>query len=97
MTILDPDGLELATFDELVPVDGLRVAEIGCGDGRFTFRYAGRAASVLAVDPDEEAIESARSELPRALRSHVRFERADAREFELPAREFDLALFAWSL
>lgn len=97
MAILDPDGLELATFDELVSLDGLRVAEIGCGDGRFTYRYADRAASVLAIDPDEEAIALARSELPRTLSDHVRFEAASARDFELPRGEFELALFSWSL
>jgi ubiquinone/menaquinone biosynthesis C-methylase UbiE len=97
VSLLDPDGLELATFDELVDVDGLTVAEIGCGDGRFTFRYGHRAAAVLAVDPDEESIATAQRELPRDLRSHVRFEAANAREFELPRGEFDLALFSWSL
>jgi ubiquinone/menaquinone biosynthesis C-methylase UbiE len=94
---LDPYGVELQTFDDLIDVDGLRVVEIGCGDGRFTFRYGRRAASVLAIDPDEEAIETARRETPRGLRRRLRFEAAGARQFELPRAEFDLALFSWSL
>jgi ubiquinone/menaquinone biosynthesis C-methylase UbiE len=94
---LDPHGVELQTFDELVDVDGLRVLEVGCGDGRFTFRYGRRAASVLAIDPDEEAIETARHDTPRGLRRRLRFEAAGGRDFELPAAEFDLALFSWSL
>jgi ubiquinone/menaquinone biosynthesis C-methylase UbiE len=94
---LDPHGVELQTFDELVDVDDLRVLELGCGDGRFTFRYGRRAASVLGVDPDEEAIATARSETPRGLRRRLRFEAANARSLELPSGEFDLALFSWSL
>jgi ubiquinone/menaquinone biosynthesis C-methylase UbiE len=91
---LDPHGVELQTFDELVEVDSLRVLELGCGDGRFTFRFGQRAASVLGIDPEEQAIETARRETPRGLRSRLRFEAANARDFELPAGEFDLALFS---
>jgi ubiquinone/menaquinone biosynthesis C-methylase UbiE len=94
---LDPHGVELQTFDELVDVDGLRVLELGCGDGRFTFRIGSRAASVLGIDPDEDAIATARRETPRGLRRRLRFEAANAREVELPSAEFDLALFSWSL
>jgi ubiquinone/menaquinone biosynthesis C-methylase UbiE len=94
---LDPNGVELQTFDELVDVNDLRVLELGCGDGRFTFRYGRRAASVLGIDPDGEAIETARRETPRGLRRRLRFEAANARDFELPGEEFDLALFSWSL
>lgn len=94
---LDPNGVELQTFDDLVDVEGLRVLEIGCGDGRFTFRYGRRAASVVAIDPDEDAIEVARRDTSRSLRRKLRFEAASARDFELPPAEFDLALFSWSL
>jgi ubiquinone/menaquinone biosynthesis C-methylase UbiE len=94
---LDLDGVELATFDELFDVRGRRVLEVGCGDGRFTFRYARRAASVLGLDPDEESIAHARDETPRGLRRRIRFEAVSARDFDLPRGEFDLALFSWSL
>jgi ubiquinone/menaquinone biosynthesis C-methylase UbiE len=95
--VVDPDGIELATIRELVDVRGLRVVEIGCGDGRMTFDYAGEAASVFAFDPEDELIEQARTATPRELRRRIRFEAADAAEIELPEREFDLALFSWSL
>lgn len=48
---IDPEGEELDALRALAPVDGLRVLELGCGDGRLTFRYAEPAASVLA-QPD---------------------------------------------
>ena len=82
---------------ELVDFDGLRVVEIGCGDGRMTFTYAGEAASVFAFDPDEDMIRAAQAETPSARRRRIRFEVADAAEIDLPKREFDLALFSWSL
>jgi ubiquinone/menaquinone biosynthesis C-methylase UbiE len=95
--VVDPDGVELATMRELVAVSGRRVLEIGCGSGRMTFAYAGDAVSVLAIDADEELIREARAATPRPLRAAVRFEAADAAEIDLPKREFDLALFSWSL
>ena len=94
--IVDPDGIETATIRELVDLNGVRIVEIGCGDGRLTVGCAEEAASVLAFDQDEESIRAARAALPRRLRDKVRFEVADA-EVELPGYEFDLALFSWSL
>jgi ubiquinone/menaquinone biosynthesis C-methylase UbiE len=95
--VVDPDGVELPTIRELVDLKGLRVVEIGCGEGRMTFGYAEEAASVLAFDADEELVETARASTPRALRDRIDFEAADAAEIDLPAAEFDLALFSWSL
>ncbi len=95
--VVDPDGVELATIRELVDLRGLRVVDVGCGDGRLSFACAREGATVLAFDPDEEAIATARAETPRALRRRIRFEVADAAQIELPKGEFDLALFSWSL
>jgi len=50
---LDPEGHETAALDQLLPdLRGRRVLEVGCGEGRLTCRYADRAGSVLAIDPD---------------------------------------------
>jgi ubiquinone/menaquinone biosynthesis C-methylase UbiE len=95
--VVDPDGVELATIRELVDLEGLRLVEIGCGDGRLTFGCAEQAASVFAFDSDEEVVHEARASTPRALRDRIRFEVSDAPEIALPPAEFDLALFSWSL
>jgi len=95
--VVDPDGVELPTIRELVDLEGLRILEIGCGDGRMTFGCAEEAASVFAFDSDEELVQKARASIPRALRDRIRFEVADAAEIDLPPAEFDLALFSWSL
>jgi ubiquinone/menaquinone biosynthesis C-methylase UbiE len=94
---IDPEGAEIEVLNRLAPVDGLRVLELGCGDGRLTLRYAHTAERVLAVDPDEDKIASARAALPDALADRVSFVAAGAAEVDAPRRSFDLALFAWSL
>jgi ubiquinone/menaquinone biosynthesis C-methylase UbiE len=73
------------------------VLELGCGDGRLTFRIADAARSVLAVDPDSEAIERARAAIPQRLADRVTFAVAQAEELDAPTAAFDLALFSWSL
>ena len=94
---IDPEGVETRALARLAPVNGLRVLELGCGDGRLTFRYASPAESVLAVDPDAEQIEAARAALPRELASVVTFAVAGAADVEVPHESFELALFSWSL
>ena len=95
--VVDPDGVELATIRELVGLRGLRVLDVGCGEGRLSFACASDGAEVFAFDPDEEVVATARAETPRELRKRLRFEVAHAREIELPKGEFELALFSWSL
>jgi cyclopropane fatty-acyl-phospholipid synthase-like methyltransferase len=94
---VDPEGVEISALRQLAPMDGLRVLELGCGDGRLTFRYARETESVLAVDPDAERIANALAAQSRELADHVAFAVAGAAEVEGPRRRFDLALFAWSL
>ncbi|MGH3077363.1 MAG: class I SAM-dependent methyltransferase [Gaiellaceae bacterium] len=94
---IDPEGVEMAALVELAPVDGLRVLEVGCGDGRLTFQVAPAAASVLAVDLDEERIEKARRSMPAELAEKVTFAAQGAAEVDVPRHSFDLALFSWSL
>ena len=94
MAILDdPEGFEIAALARMVPdFHGMRVLEIGCADGWLTRKYAGPAASVVSIDPDEDSIASLRRELPyvdaRAIGIH---------DLVLPPGSVDVALFAWSL
>lgn len=94
---IDPEGAETGGLARIAPLDGLRVLELGCGDGRLTFRYAGAAAFVLAVDPDAGRIDQARAALSPELAETVTFAVAGGAEVDAPRRSFDLALFSWSL
>jgi 2-polyprenyl-3-methyl-5-hydroxy-6-metoxy-1,4-benzoquinol methylase len=94
----DPEGHETDALVDLVQLEGREVLEIGCGDGRLTWRFADRAAHVTAIDPFEDAIERAKdrlrgTDLPIDFR-HVAFEDFAAAS---DGDEFDVALLSWSL
>ena len=71
--VKDPEGHELAALLGMVDFKGRDVLEAGCGDGRFTWRYAAQAAQVTAIDPNGEAIEAAEANLPAELKRRVTF------------------------
>lgn len=99
MTVsIDPEGTEISVIHELVDISGKTVLEVGCGDGRLTWRYAEQAASVMAIDPNENRIEQAIQSIPEALRSKVDFRVADITDDgDFPRDAFDLAILAHSL
>jgi 16S rRNA A1518/A1519 N6-dimethyltransferase RsmA/KsgA/DIM1 with predicted DNA glycosylase/AP lyase activity len=94
---IDGEGAEIAALDRLVELGGLRVLEVGAGDGRLTLKYAARTAEVLAVEPDEELVADARAALPPELADRVRFEAVDILELESPPASYDAAVLSWSL
>lgn len=94
---MDPQGVETGVINDLVDFDGLRVLEVGCGDGRMTWRFAEEASSVLAVDVNDEKIEAAKRATPDHLRSMVRFEVCDITQTRLAGDSFDGAVFSYSL
>jgi 2-polyprenyl-3-methyl-5-hydroxy-6-metoxy-1,4-benzoquinol methylase len=96
---IDPEGYEIKALQELITFDGKHVLEIGCGDGRLTWRYAEKAARVTAIDPDEEEIANARLNCPDHLKDQVSFVASNIEEFAPGSEgsEFDIVIFAWSL
>jgi 16S rRNA A1518/A1519 N6-dimethyltransferase RsmA/KsgA/DIM1 with predicted DNA glycosylase/AP lyase activity len=89
----DPERHEIAALAQVVPsLAGLDVVEIGCGDGRLTRRYATEAGSVIAIDPDADAIDELRRALPQVDARAIGIE-----QFDVPAQSVDVVLFAWSL
>ena len=95
--VIDPEGAHLAALRRLGEFRGKRVLELGCGDGRLTLGVADDSASVLAFDPDAEAVERARRSLPSELTQRVSYQVASGKEIEVEPGSFDLALFSWSL
>jgi len=88
----DPEGHEIAALGAMVSFASCRVLEIGCGDGRLTERYVDEAASVVAVDPDADAVSELAAAFPHVDTRAIGFE-----ELALPPGSFDIVLFAWSL
>jgi ubiquinone/menaquinone biosynthesis C-methylase UbiE len=78
-------------------MDGRDVLEIGSGNGRLTWRYAARAASVVGLEPEQTHVLRARATVPVAMQNHIAFRVADAASVELPDAAFDVVVFAWSI
>lgn len=93
----DPEGRELAALDRLASLAGMRVLEIGCGDGRLTWSLAERADQVFAVDPDREAVDRARRIVPKDLKDRIRFEVGEAETHPFLEGGFETTVFSWSL
>ena len=94
---IDPEGSETAVIHELVDFSGANVLEVGCGDGRLTWRYAEAAATVLAMDMNGEKIKRANAATPASLVSKTSFVVADIAEVELSPYAYDVAILAHSL
>ncbi len=94
---VDPEGIETQVIHRLIDFTDKRVVDIGCGDGRMTWRYAQRAASVLGIDPDPELIASAKAATPDGLAGRVTFRVDDACTAAFPDGPYDVAVLAWSL
>jgi 2-polyprenyl-6-hydroxyphenyl methylase/3-demethylubiquinone-9 3-methyltransferase len=87
-------GEESRRIDDLVPLHGARVLDVGCGEGRLTAFAAARAASVYAFDPDAERVEKARA---AADAERVTFAVHGAEALDVERESFDIALCGWSL
>ncbi|GAB7023570.1 class I SAM-dependent methyltransferase [Salidesulfovibrio brasiliensis] len=69
-SIYDTEGNPLVALDSLVlppllgDVAGLRVADLGCGTGRYTSWLAKRGATVTGLDFSQGMLDQARTKLP---------------------------------
>ena len=96
---VDPEGNEIRALVYLVDLSGRDVLEIGCGDGRLTWRYADSVSHVTAIDPFAEGIKRAKQSLSEASRGRVKFLHVAFEEFAVATdpSTFDIAILSWSL
>jgi ubiquinone/menaquinone biosynthesis C-methylase UbiE len=90
----DLHGAEPARIEALVTLDGARVLDVGCGEGRLTGFAAAQAGSVYAFDPNAERVEKARAVVDAEL---VGFGVHGAEALDVERENFDVALCGWSL
>jgi tRNA A58 N-methylase Trm61 len=95
----DPEGNEINALFQMVDLDGKHVLEIGSGDGRLTWRYAGRAGHVTAIEPFADSVIRAKQNLPRELNNRVELLQIGFEEYATKAKSesFDLVILSWSL
>jgi len=100
MTIqIDPEDTETEILHSLVDFTGKNVLEVGCGDGRLTWRYADKAQKITAIDPDSEEIAVALKNRPKELDNSVEFIESTLLDFKLSDEmsRFDVVILSWSL
>jgi ubiquinone/menaquinone biosynthesis C-methylase UbiE len=92
----DPEKNELAHLRRYADFSRKRVLEIGCGDGRLTWRYARGAHRVVGIDLERDDLRVASIERPSDLERLVSF--AQANSIRMPFRNdaFDMAVLSWS-
>jgi 2-polyprenyl-3-methyl-5-hydroxy-6-metoxy-1,4-benzoquinol methylase len=99
MIRIDPENNESRALFALADLTNRRVLEIGCGDGRLTWRYAHKAAHVIAIDPFEGSIRRAKENTPDDLKSRVEFRHIGFEDFAAASASsaFDIVILSWSL
>lgn len=94
---IDPEEKEFEALLALAgDLTGQRVLEVGCGSGRLTTHLAPHAAHITAIDPDEERIARANTNLPSALADRISYHALPLEDLP-PGKKFDMVLLSWSL
>src|SRR5689334_14039360 len=93
----DPEENEKKHLQKYADFKGRRVLEVGCGEGRLTWKYASSTSLTVGVDPDHDALRVARADSTEDLRNRVQFAGASARNIPFSKETFDIAILAWSL
>jgi ubiquinone/menaquinone biosynthesis C-methylase UbiE len=92
----DPEQNETKHLLQFADLPGKRVLEVGCGEGRLTWRYASKPALTAALDLDRDALRVATIDRPSDLENRVHFSNAQAESIPFPKETFDIAVLAWS-
>src|SRR5512143_3168248 len=94
---IDPENNETRALFDMVNFSGQQVLEIGCGDGRVTWRYADRAARVTAIDPSAKQIALAREQLADQLQDHIEFQDITFEDFAAASASstFDIVILSY--
>jgi SAM-dependent methyltransferase len=90
----DERGEAARVLDRLGVRSGMRVADIGAGDGYYTVRLAGRGAVVWAEDITAEYVERLEARVARERLARVTVIKGTPGDPKVPAGSVDLAILA---
>lgn len=93
----DPEGFERKILHKYADFANQRVLEIGCGEGRLTWKYAASTRQVAGIDLEANDLRVARMERASDLENKVSFTQASAHNIPFGHENFDIAILAWSL
>jgi ubiquinone/menaquinone biosynthesis C-methylase UbiE len=88
----DYQGRLLPALNEVRPLDGLDIIELGAGTGRLTTQIAPLAGSLLALDVSEHMLDLLHEKLPQ-----IRVTAADNRAIPLTGGIADVVIAGWSI
>jgi len=96
--VIDPAKVELKALKKVAVWRGVRLLELGCGDGRLTLRLASLGPRRIdALDPDPNKVRLARRNLPSAHRNRVHYAVGQAEHLRQSDGAFDIVVFSWAL
>jgi ubiquinone/menaquinone biosynthesis C-methylase UbiE len=93
----DPERNESKHLHQFAEFAGKRVLEIGCGEGRMTWKYATATHHTMGIDVDIDALRVAKVDKPYDLEHKVHFACAASEYLPFSKETFDIAILAWSL
>lgn len=91
------DDTDLKIIRQLCDLQGKDVVEIGCGDGRLTFKLAPFCRSIVGVDVDARFIALANEKKQALGTANIEFLVGNAENLSLMPDSADLILFPWVL
>ncbi len=96
---IDPEDNEIRALFDLADFTEKHILEIGCGDGRLTWRYADVVAHVTAIDPIEKRIKQANEYESDTLSDRIEFHHIAFEDFATAAKSalFDIVILSWAL
>lgn len=93
----DPENNEKKYLHKFADLKDKHILEVGCGEGRLTWKYANASKSIIGFDVDKDAIRIAQADAVINASQHVLFFNANAKHIPLAKETFDIALGSLSL
>ena len=79
--------------EEIVPLKGMSILEVGCGSGSRSIAIAERCASLIAIEPSSDSLALA---IERSSRDNIQFQVGSAESLLFSDQQFDVVIFTLS-